>query len=128
MGILKKRIQSFGFAGKGIGIVFGTETNMKIHIGVALLVLIFGFTFSINASEWISCLLCIGLVFTAEMVNTAIENLVNLVSPNHHPLAGKVKDIAAGAVLICAIISVIVGIIIFGPKVWNIVAPLLITD
>ncbi len=121
MGILKKRIKSFGYAVRGIRIVFGTETNMKIHLSIAILVLIAGFTFDISVTEWIFCLLCIGLVFSMEMVNTAIENLVDLVSPNHHPLAGKTKDIAAGAVLICAISSVIVGLLVFAPKIWNVI-------
>lgn len=116
---LKKRINSFQYAGRGIRTVFGTETNMKIHICIAILVLIAGFTFKISAIEWIACLLCIGLVVGMEMVNTAIENIVDLVSPNHHPLAGKAKDIAAGAVLICAIISVVVGLLVFGPKFWH---------
>jgi diacylglycerol kinase (ATP) len=116
MGKLKKRIKSFGYAGRGIRIVFGTETNMKIHICIAILVLISGFSFRITTTEWIACLLCIGMVFGMEMVNTAIENIVDLASPKHHPLAGKAKDIAAGAVLICAIVSVIVGLLVFGPK------------
>jgi diacylglycerol kinase (ATP) len=114
---LKKRIKSFGYAGRGIRIVFATETNMKIHILIAILVLVGGFTFRISAIEWIACLLCIGLVFGMEMINTSIENIVDLVSPDYHPLAGKAKDIAAGAVLVCAIISVIVGLFVFGPKI-----------
>lgn len=122
MGILKKRVQSFGYAGRGIRMVFGTETNMKIHICIAILVLIAGFTFKISTTEWIACLLCIGLVVGMEMVNTAIENIVDLVSPNHHPLAGKAKDIAAGAVLICAIISVIIGLLVFSPKIWQLLS------
>jgi len=116
---LKKRINSFQYAGRGIRTVFGTETNMKIHICIAIVVLIAGFTFKISATEWIACLLCIGLVVGMEMVNTAIENIVDMVSPNYHPLAGKAKDIAAGAVLICAIISVIIGLLVFGPKILN---------
>lgn len=119
MGKLKKRIKSFGYAGRGICIVFGTETNMKIHMCIAILVLFSGYIFKINTTEWIACLLCIGLVFGMEMVNTSIENIVDLVSPHHHPLAGKAKDIAAGAVLICAIISVIVGLLIFTPKIYH---------
>ncbi len=116
---LKKRINSFQYAGRGIRTVFGTETNMKIHICIAIVVLIAGFTFKISATEWIACLLCIGLVVGMEMVNTAIENIVDMVSPNYHPLAGKAKDIAAGAVLICAIISVVIGLLVFGPKILN---------
>lgn len=116
---MKKRIQSFGYAGRGIKIVFGSEANMKIHIVIATVVVICGFALRINVTEWCLCLLCIGLVVGAEMMNTAIENVVNLASPTFHPLAGKAKDIAAGAVLICAIISVIVGLLIFVPKIFN---------
>lgn len=115
---MKKRIQSFGYAGKGILFVFGSEPNMKIHAAVAILVVFAGFYFQISAFEWIACLVCFGLVFTAEMLNTAIENIVDLASPTQHELAGRAKDIAAGAVLICAVISAIVGLIIFAPKVW----------
>jgi len=115
---MKKRIRSFGYAGRGIRIVFGTEANMKIHIVIAVLVIVCGLGFSISLIEWMLCLLCVGLVFSAEMMNTAIENVVDLASPNLHPLAGKAKDIASGAVLICAIISVIIGLLIFIPKVW----------
>ncbi len=115
---MKKRIQSFGYAGKGIRFVIGTEPNMKIHAAVAVLVVIAGFYFQISASEWMACLLCFGLVFTTEMINTAIESIVDLASPAQHELAGRAKDIAAGAVLICAVISAIVGVIIFAPKVW----------
>ena len=119
---MKKRIRSFGYAGKGIKVVFGSEPNMKIHILIAVLVVVCGFIFSLNVTEWIECLLCIGLVFGMEMMNTAIENVVDLASPNLHPLAGKAKDIAAGAVLICAIIAVIVGLLIFVPKAWALIA------
>lgn len=122
---MKKRIQSFVYACRGIKVVFLSETNMQIHIVIALLVLIFGFMFKISIAEWIVCLLCIGLVFGAEMMNTAIENVVDLASPDLHPMAGKAKDIAAGAVLLCAITSVVVGLLIFGPKVWNILLPIL---
>ena len=125
MSVMKKRIRSFGYAGRGIRVVFGTEPNMKIHIVIALLVIICGFIFSISMTEWMICLLCIGLVFGMEMMNTAIENVVDLASPNLHPLAGKAKDIAAGAVLICAIVSVIVGLLIFLPKGWVMLQSLL---
>lgn len=122
---MKKRIKSFGYAGKGIRSVIKSEPNMKIHLFVGLLVLICGFIFHINLTEWMLCLLCFGLVLGMEMMNTAIENLVDLVSPEQHPLAGKVKDIAAGGVLICAILSVIIGLLIFVPKGWNLLQSIL---
>lgn len=115
---MNKRIQSFKYAGRGIKVVFSSEANMKIHIIAAIVVVLCGLLFSISTIEWMICLVCIGLVMSAEMFNTSIENIVDLVSPNHHPLAGKAKDIAAGAVLICSIISFIIGLIIFAPKFW----------
>ena len=122
---MKKRIKSFGYAGKGISSVIKSEPNMKIHLFIGILVLICGLVFQISITEWLICLLCFGLVLGMEMMNTAIENLVNLVSPDQHPLAGKAKDIAAGAVLICAIISVIIGLMIFVPKGWSLLLTLL---
>lgn len=92
---------------------------MRIHLIVAALVVLFGLIFCISKVEWIVCLLCMGLVFGTELINTSIENIVDLVSPDHHPLAGKAKDIAAGAVLMSAIFSVIIGLIIFIPKLLN---------
>lgn len=116
---MKKRIISFSYALKGLKSVFLSEPNMKIHVGIAVLVVLMGLYFRISVYEWMACVLCIGLVFSSEMFNTAIETVVDLISPNVHPLAGKTKDIAAGAVLITAICSVIIGILIFLPKVLN---------
>jgi diacylglycerol kinase (ATP) len=120
---MRKRIQSFGYAFRGIKTVFLSEINMKIHIFITVLVVICGFVFTISLTEWMFCLLCIAIVTGAEMMNTAIEKVVDLASPEQHPLAGKAKDIAAGAVLLCAIISVIIGLIIFIPKVLHFIAP-----
>ena len=116
---MNKRLKSFVYAGRGIRAVFVSEANMKIHLIVMLLVIVFGFVFQLSAIEWIACVLCFGLVVGMEMMNTAIENVVDLASLEKHPLAAKAKDIAAGAVLVCAIISVVVGIIIFLPKILN---------
>ncbi|HLP06494.1 MAG TPA: diacylglycerol kinase family protein [Paludibacter sp.] len=113
---MKKRLQSFRFAGRGIRLVFTSEPNMKIHLAAVLLVTCCGFIFSISKAEWLACLVCFGMVMGAEMVNTAIELTVDLVSPEFDPLAGKAKDVAAGAVLVCSIISAIVGLLIFVPK------------
>ena len=98
--------------------VIKSEKNMQIHLVVAVLVLIAGWLFNINTTEWLLCLLCFGLVFGAEMVNTAIETLVDLISPQKHELAGKAKDMAAGAGLLCALFAACIGLIIFVPKVW----------
>ncbi len=114
---IKKRIQSFGFAFKGIAHVFANEHNMWIHLCAAFCVIVSGFYFHIDRTEWLFVLLCIGGVIAAELVNSAIEKLVDLVSPQQNINAGLIKDIAAGAVLIIAIVSVIVGAIIFIPKI-----------
>lgn len=114
---MKKRIKSFGYAGRGIWSTLRSEPNMKIHLGVAIIVICCGFSLSINTTEWILCLICFGLVLGSEMLNTAIENVVDLASPSQNQLAGRAKDVAAGAVLICSIISVIIGLLIFVPKV-----------
>lgn len=116
---MKKRIKSFVYAGRGIRLVFGSEPNMQIHFMIAVLVVLFGFFFRITETEWIVCLLCFGLVFTSEMINTAIENIVDLASPGHNKLAANAKDIAAGAVFVSALISAVIGLLIFVPKAWN---------
>ena len=113
---MKKFLNSFVFAVRGIKSVFASETNMKVHVGISVLVLLMGFLFHISTIEWLICILCVGLVFCSEMFNTAIETIVDLVSPQRNPLAGKAKDIAAGAVLVTAVISVVIGIVIFLPK------------
>ena len=80
-----------------------------------LAVIIAGIVLGITRTEWIMVVMCIGTVIAAELFNTAIEKLVDLVSPERHPVAGQVKDIAAGAVLICAVAAAIIGLIIFIP-------------
>lgn len=119
MGELKKRIKSFGYAFKGIASLIRKEHNAWIHCTAIVLVTIAGFHFDITSTEWCIVVLCFGLVLAAEGFNTAIERLVDLVSPDFHPIAGDVKDVAAGAVLICAIAAAIVGMIVFIPYLFG---------
>lgn len=119
MNELEKRIKSFGYAFKGIASLIRKEHNAWIHCTAIVLVTLAGFHFSITPTEWCMVVLCFGLVLAAEGFNTAIERLVDLVSPDYHPIAGDVKDVAAGAVLICAIASAIVGLIIFIPYLFG---------
>lgn len=119
MNELKKRIKSFGYAFKGIASLIRKEHNAWIHCTAIVLVTIAGFHFGITPIEWCIVVLCFGLVLAAEGFNTAIERLVDLVSPDFHPIAGDVKDVAAGAVLICAIASAIVGLIVFIPYLFG---------
>lgn len=110
--------RSLFYAFQGIRHVFGTEANMKIHIIFTFLVIVSGLFFKISTVEWMFCLLCFGLVISMEMINTAIEKLVDYISPEFNSIAGKIKDITAGAVLISAIFAASTGLIIFVPKGW----------
>lgn len=112
---LRKLIASFRYAFLGIITAF-QEQNMKIHGIAAVIVIISGIFTGLNGTEWLVIILTISLVMGAEMINTAIESVVDLASPDVHPLAKKAKDIAAGAVLLFSISSVIIGLIIFIPK------------
>jgi diacylglycerol kinase len=110
-------IQSFRWAIEGFVATVRSERNMKIHLVIALLVLIAGFIVKLNISAWTTIIICIAVVFASEMANTAIENLVDLVSPEIHPKAKLAKDISAGMVLVLAIGSVVVGLMIFIPAI-----------
>ena len=111
----KKQLRSFRYAWQGIRCCVGREQNLSFHLIVTVCVVAAGFAFGITPGEWAAVVLCIGMVIAAELFNTAIERLVDLVSPQRHPLAGQVKDIAAGAVLVCALAAIVVGLIIFIP-------------
>lgn len=108
-----KLIKSFAYALQGIYAASREQLNIRIHLLAVAVVTLAGFFFHITAHEWCLVVICFGIVLTAELFNSAIENLVDLVSPGHHHLAGKVKDMAAGAVLVSAICSAIVAGFIF---------------
>jgi diacylglycerol kinase len=112
---MKRRFNSFKFAVNGLRIFFRTQPNALIHLFAAVSVILGGFWFEISSQEWLWIILAIGLVFTAEALNTAVEFLVDIVSPEYNPLAGKVKDLAAGAVLMAAITAFSIGVLIFWP-------------
>ncbi len=122
----KKRLtNSFKYAFEGIVQAYIGEQNLKIHSVIACLVIIFGFILKISYTEWLICLVLIGLVLMAEFFNTSIEYLVDLVSPDIHPLAKATKDTASAGVLMIAIISAIIGLTIFVPKLINFIGGLL---
>ena len=109
-------MKRFRYAIKGLISAIRSEANMRIHIIAAALVCVAGFYFQISPVEWIVLVLCIVLVISFELINTSIEELCNMVHPEHHPIIKKVKDIAAAAVLVAAVGSVVAAIIIFLPK------------
>jgi len=116
---LARRLHSFVYAFRGLAILVGTQHNARIHAIATILAIAAGFLLRISPTEWCLIGLAIVCVWITEALNTAIEFLVDLVSPDHHPLAAKAKDVAAGAVLIAAIGALAVGIFVFGPKIWD---------
>ena len=112
-----KIIKSFVFAFNGIKICFFSETNFKIHLLVAVIAVLFGIGFKISGTEWLAIIFCISLVVAMEMINTAIEKLCNVVHKDFSMCIKNVKDIAAGAVLVTALFTLLTGIIIFLPKI-----------
>ncbi len=113
---MKKRLRAFRYAFIGLRTFFAETFHAKIHLVAALCVLVCGFWLGASTTEWAVLVLCIALVFVAEMINSSLEYFADLVQPHHHPLAKKAKDVAAAAVLIAAFFSVIIAAIIFIPK------------
>ena len=107
-------INGFRHAGNGIRETFRTERNFRFHVFAALVVVVAGWYTGLNRNEWLWILLAITLVLVAELLNTALESLVNLVAPGYHLLAKKAKDAAAAAVLCSAVFAAVVAILIFG--------------
>ncbi|WP_342032494.1 diacylglycerol kinase family protein [Mesobacillus boroniphilus] len=109
---------SFKFGFEGIAAAAAKERNVQIHLTISVFVIFMGFVFSINKYEWIAIILAIGGMISMEMMNTAIERTVDMYTKEYHPLAKQAKDIAAGAVLVFAIASVMIGFIIFLPRIF----------
>lgn len=114
-----KFFRGFVYAFNGIAVAIKEQLNLKIHLLVLAVVSASGIYFQLTAIEWAVLFLVFGLVLVAEMLNTAIEYLVDFISPEMHHQAGKIKDVAAGAVLISAIIAATVGLLIFGNRLLN---------
>ena len=113
---IKRLSKSFGYAFAGFKKSFKEESNMKIHVIISMLVIIFGFLFKVSPLEWIVLLFAIGLVLGAELLNTSIENLVDIVCKEKSEAAALVKDVSASFVMVLAIVAALVGLIIFIPK------------
>lgn len=116
-GFISRRIKSFGHAFSGVAIFFKETTHAKVHGVAALTVLAAAFYCNVTLIEWCLLLIAIGLVLGLEALNSALEYVVDLVSPEFHPLAKKAKDVAASAVLIASILAAAVGIIILWPYI-----------
>lgn len=114
---LTGRLRSFGHAFRGLGLLLQTQRNARIHAVASVLVVAAGAVLRISPIEWTLIVLAMLCVWATEAVNTSIEFLVDLASPELHPLAAKAKDLAAGAVLVAAIGAAIVGALVFVPHV-----------
>jgi diacylglycerol kinase len=112
-GTMKEFLKSFIYALKGIGAAMREQRNLKVQALIAFITIGAGFYFKITWLEWCLILFAIALVISLEIMNSAVENLVDLVTQERKPLAGKVKDFAAGAVLFASIMALIIGIIVF---------------
>ena len=110
---IKNRLKSFGFACSGIFQFFITETHAKVHCFAAFITIALSIYLDINKMDWLFIIVAIGMVLITEMVNTAMEKLVDIVSPEFSETAEFVKDVAAGSVLVAAIIAMIIGVMVF---------------
>lgn len=112
-----KRIQSFKYAFTGLKILIKEEHNARIHLVAMISVIIAGYFFKISINEWIAVFLSIGFVFSIEIINSAIENMADFISPEKNASIKKIKDLSAASVLIAALTALIIGLLIFIPKI-----------
>lgn len=117
--LVVNRWKAFGFAKKGLLLFFKTEKSAWVHLSTAVVVIVSSFYFRLSRMEWIAIIFAIGFVITTEILNTSIEKLVDLIQPDYHPMAGKVKDFGAAAVFVSVLTAVVVAGIVFLPKVLN---------
>jgi len=115
----KKIIKSFKDAIKGVFYIFKTQRNFRIQVVCFVIATSIAFILRLSFTEIAIIIFAGGLVMVGEMINTGLETLVDLINPDYHPLAGRIKDIVAGAVLVSSVIAVIIGIIIFLPAIIN---------
>ncbi|QJW91068.1 diacylglycerol kinase family protein [Spirosoma taeanense] len=124
---VQKVLRSFRFATEGIITLFRYENNARVHLLIALLVILAGFWLNLSRVEWTIILTQIGLVWAAEAFNTAIEKLCDFVSPGLHPQIKAIKDLSSGAVLLLAITAVVVGVVVLGGRLVDVIMTLQVT-
>jgi len=114
-------IAGFGYAFSGLWYALRTQRNMRVHLIIAILAILLGIVLRISAIEFAMIFVAITGVFIAEMFNTVCELCVDLASPEYHPFAKIAKDVAAGAVLLSAMLAVVIGLFVFGPHLWALI-------
>ncbi len=117
---MSRLLKSFGYAGDGLLRSIKTEKNFQVHCTVAVLVIVAGFFFSLTGVEWTIIVVCIGMVLGLELVNSAIEQVCNMIQPGFSPLIKIIKDMSAAAVLLVVVTAIVCGAIIFLPKIFSI--------
>ena len=123
--MLREERDSFGHAFRGLFYAWETQRHLRVHLALATLAILLGLTLRIGATEWALLALTIALVLSLELLNTVVEAVVDLVTPDYHPLARVAKDVAAGAVLVGAIGGLAVGAFLFLPRLWALALSLL---
>ena len=114
---MKKRIESFKYAFEGLRTLWRDEPNARIHLAIGLLTIAAGTYFDLETLEWVAIVFSIGIVFTAETLNSAIENVCDGLTRENNPFVKKAKDLGAAAVLLSAATAIVIGLLILGPKV-----------
>lgn len=118
MNQFNKTIASFKNAFRGLAFLFREERNARIHLIATVVVIVAGVYFNLSIIEWCFIIIAIGLVLILEAVNTVVENVTDFISLEQNPKIGKIKDLAAGAVLIAAFIAIAIACLVFGGKIW----------
>ena len=116
---ISKRQKSFSYAFNGLKYLIKYEHNFRIHLFAAIFIIIIGFVFKLTLTEWSILLIIISIVFITEIINSSIECLADFISPEYSEFIKKVKDLSSSAVLVAALVSIIIGIIIFLPKIYT---------
>ncbi|MFO8036511.1 MAG: diacylglycerol kinase family protein [Anaerolineales bacterium] len=116
---LKSRWESIKIAFAGLLFVIRTQKNAWVHLSITALVIFGGVLVSLSRLEWVAVVITLGMVWAAETFNTAMEVLIDYVSPEQRPVAKTCKDISAAGVLIAALMSILVGVLVFGPRLWG---------
>jgi diacylglycerol kinase len=118
---VRGKVLAFRYAWQGIAYMLRTQGNAWIQIAITAVVTAAGLWFGLSVAEWCAVVLAIAAVWIAEALNTAIEAVTDLASPERHPLAGRAKDVAAGAVVVAIAAAAVVGLLVFGPRLWALI-------
>lgn len=120
---MAKFMAGFRYAFNGLWYALRTQRNARVHVIIAMLAIVLGIVLHISAVEFALVFVAIASVFIAEMFNTVFELSIDIAAPDYHPLAKIAKDVAAGAVLLSAMLSVVIGLFVFGPHLWKLFHP-----